>query len=141
MAHTQDELLDIEAFFSRNPAQAALARAVFSVLFARYPDARLKISKSQAALYEPGPFCMVWPPLHGGFTNRTPHCVALTFGLGERLESPRIEQAVEAYPGRWTHHLLLHTAQDLDEELLGWIDRSRAFRQQCLARRGKKQTP
>ena len=138
MPHTKDELLEIEAFFSKDPECVPLARKLFTALFARYPEAQLKISKSQAALYEPGPFCMVWLPEHGGFRHRTPHCLALTFGLGERLENSRIEQTVEPYPNRWTHHLLLHDSADLDEELFCWINRSRAFKQECLRRRRKQ---
>lgn len=141
MQDKQEQLFEVEAFFAKDPESAALARSVFDKLLDRYPDAQLKISKSQAALYEPGPLCMVWPPNHGEFKRRTPHCLALTFGLGERLESPRIEQAVEPYPGRWTHHVLLHNAADLDAELLDWIDRSREFRQSCLRRRKKSEAP
>ena len=44
-----------------------------------------------------------------------------------KKESPRIVQAVEAYPGRWTHHLLALSPADIDEELLDWIDEAFRF--------------
>ena len=45
-----------------------------------------------------------------------------TLGLGRRVEHPRILQAVERYPGRWTHHLLLTAPEDVDGLLAaaGW---------------------
>ncbi len=33
--------------------------------------------------------------------------IVVTFGLGYRVESPRIDVAVEPYPGRFTHHVLI----------------------------------
>lgn len=37
--------------------------------------------------------------------------------------------SVEAYPNRWTHHVILESASDLDETLLGWIDEAYSFSQ------------
>ena len=51
----------------------------------------------------------------------------VSFGLSCKKESPRIVQAVEAYPGRWTHHLLALSPADIDEELLDWIDEAFRF--------------
>ena len=42
----------------------------------------------------------------------------VTLGLGRRLDTPRVAVAVEPYPGRWTHHLLLTEESQIDEELL-----------------------
>ena len=44
-----------------------------------------------------------------------------TLGLGRRVEHPHILQAVEPYPGRWTHHVLVTEADQIDEELMGWL--------------------
>ena len=53
--------------------------------------------------------------------------MTLTIGLGRRLDSPRIDASVEPYPGRWTHHLMIGSAEDLDEELLVWLREAAAF--------------
>ena len=53
--------------------------------------------------------------------------LTLTIGLGHRLDSPRIDAAVEPYPGRWTHHLMIGSAEELDEEVLGWLREAAAF--------------
>ena len=47
--------------------------------------------------------------------------MTVTFGLGYRKDSPRIDVATQPYPGRWTHHVMVGSAEEIDEELLGWI--------------------
>ena len=53
--------------------------------------------------------------------------MTVTFGLGCRKESPRIDVATEPYPGRWTHHVMVGSAEEIDEELLGWIQEAAEF--------------
>ena len=50
-----------------------------------------------------------------------------TLGLGRRVEHPRILQAVEPYPGRWTHHLLLTAPEDVDGLLAAWLAEAYRF--------------
>ena len=59
----------------------------------------------------------------------------LTFGLGERLDSSRLYQTVEPYPGRWTHHLFLARPEEVDGELQGWLADSYRFAQEKGRRR------
>ena len=47
--------------------------------------------------------------------------LVLTIGLSAPLNSNRIAQKSEPYPGRWTHHIVISRPEELDEELLGWI--------------------
>ena len=47
--------------------------------------------------------------------------VVLTIGLSAPLNSNRIAQKSEPYPGRWTHHIVISRPEELDEELLAWI--------------------
>lgn len=55
------------------------------------------------------------------------HYLVLTLGLPYPLDSPRIAVKTEAQPGRWTHHIVLAGASELDAELLEWIRRAYAF--------------
>ena len=55
------------------------------------------------------------------------HYLVLTLGLPDPLDSPRIAAKTEAQPGRWTHHIVLAGASELDVELLEWIRRAYAF--------------
>ena len=51
----------------------------------------------------------------------------ITFGLGCRAESMRIDVASEPYPNRWTHHVLISDPEEIDEELMGWVKEAAAF--------------
>ena len=51
----------------------------------------------------------------------------LTLGLGRRLESPRVAVAVEPYPGRWNHHILLTSESELDAEVRAWLHEAYDF--------------
>jgi hypothetical protein len=55
------------------------------------------------------------------------HYLVLTLGLPDPLDSPRIAAKTEAQPGRWTHHIVLAGASELDAELLEWIQLAYAF--------------
>ena len=62
-------------------------------------------------------------------------CLIVSFGLAYHKESPRIAVAVEPYPQRWTHHVIVTAPEDIDDELLGWIEESHQF--SLTKRRGR----
>ena len=53
--------------------------------------------------------------------------ITITFGLDYKKESPRIDVATEPYPNRWTHHVLVSSIDEIDDELLSWIKEARVF--------------
>ncbi len=59
--------------------------------------------------------------------GRPAEYLLVSFGLGYRKESTRIDQATEPYPNRWTHHVLISSAAEIDEELMGWIKEAYDF--------------
>ena len=59
--------------------------------------------------------------------ERPPVYIVITFGLACKKESPRIDIATEPYPNRWTHHVLVSRKEEIDEELLGWVEEAAAF--------------
>lgn len=59
--------------------------------------------------------------------QRPPVYIVVTFGLHRKIDSPRIDAAVEAYPGRWTHHVLVERPEEIDEELMSWIQEAYAL--------------
>lgn len=79
----------------------------------------LRIMKSQISLDRAHPFAAVWVPgrvLHG----ETPPLV-LSVYLPRRDASPRWKQVVEPAPGRFTHHLELRDAADVDQQVENWL--------------------
>ena len=46
----------------------------------------------------------------------------MTFGLFRWVEDPRIAVAVEPYPNRWTHHVVLSDPAQVDSQLMAWLE-------------------
>ena len=117
---------DVLSFFEGHPAELELYEALFARMEERFPDARVKVQKSQISFYNRHLFAAASLPLRRkrGWPEKS---LLVTFGLGHRLESPRIAAAVEPYPNRWTHHVLVTRAEELDGELMGWLEEADGF--------------
>ena len=103
---------DVVLFFSRVPQLLPMYEALEEGILSRFPDATVTVQKSQIAFDNGRRFA---------FASLRGKRLVVTFGLGHRVESPRIAQAVEPYPGRWTHHVPVASADELDAELYQWI--------------------
>lgn len=90
------------------------------------PELSVKVQKSQVSFYGRHLFAAASLPLRRK-KDWPKHCLIVTVGLGRRLESPRVAVAVEPYPGRWTHHVLVSEAGELDGELLSWLREAYEF--------------
>ena len=88
-------------------------------LLARLPDTKIDVQKSQITLRNPRVFGCV--SLMRVRRPMPPVYMVVTFGLGRRLASPRIDTAVEPYPNRWTHHAVLTCPEEVDDELMEWM--------------------
>ena len=127
---------DVLAFLGTDPGRIALFEAVEEAIAALGPS-EYRVSKSQIAWKNPLNFALLsipqrwYPGWHEG-------ALLLTFGLGRRVEGEEIFRAVEPYPGRWTHHVLLQGPEDLDQAVLDWLAEAYAFSQ--AKRRKKKGT-
>lgn len=81
----------------------------------------IHVQKTQITLLNRHVFACV-SPLAVRRKARIPQSsITLTFGLNHPLASARIVAKTEAYPGRWTHHLVICDAAELDSELLAWL--------------------
>ena len=119
---TGDELL----FFDRMPVLLPVYEALRQKLLDRCPGTTLKVGLSQISFRTRYIYAMAslpvrrrkdWPEI----------CLVVSFGLAERLDSPRVAVATEPYPRRWTHHVLVERPDQLDEELLAWLERAWRF--------------
>ncbi len=90
-------------------------------------DVRIKTQKSQISFYNKHMFASVSFARIRKKKDCPENYIVVTFGLEHKVESPRIDLAVEPYPHRWTHHLLVSRRDEIDEELMGWIKESAAF--------------
>jgi hypothetical protein len=98
------------------------SRQIFDVLRTAADDAGaydLVVTKSQVAFRRRRPFAWAWVPdryLHGGHAP-----LVLSLSLRHRDPSPRWKEIVEPAPGRFMHHLELHAADEVDDEVRSWL--------------------
>lgn len=117
---TSDELF----FFDSIPDALPLYAALSEKLLAAFPNVTIEVKKTQITFLEKYGFAFV-------SLRRMKSCpkvfIILTFGLSHQLDSPRIAVAVEPYPNRWTHHVIVQSAEEIDGELMGWLRSAHDF--------------
>lgn len=117
-AHAETIPLD-QYFADREP----LARSLFDVVRTAVEslgEVEMRVTKSQVAFWRSHPFAWAWIPrqyLHQD--DLAP--LVMSVDLRRRDESPRWKQVVEPRPGRFTHHLELYSADQIDDEVRAWL--------------------
>ncbi len=111
---------DVLFFFDGKPRELALFFGFFDLMSEAFPEASVKVQKTQISFYGRHLFAAASVPLRRR-RDWPKDCLLLTFGLGYRKDSERIAVATEPYPGRWTHHVLVSDEDKLDAELMGWL--------------------
>ncbi len=111
----------------KHPDALPLYEALEGRILAEIPSVRIKVQKSQISFYTKHLFgCVSY--LRARKKAELPPCyLVVTVGLARRLESPRVDIATEPYPGRWTHHIVVGSAGEIDGELMDWIKEAAAF--------------
>ena len=111
---------DVGMFFEGRPLELSLYQALFRQLDALFPEGSVRVQKSQISFYGRHLFAAASLPVRRR-KDWPKMCLMVTVGLPYRLDSPRVVAASEPYPGRWTHHVLVTEADQIDEELMGWL--------------------
>ena len=101
-------------FFDGHPESQALYRAV-AAMVEKIGEAEVRVSKSQIAFHRAHPFAAVWRP--GQYLGGRGALLVLTVYLRRHDGSPRWKEVVEPQPGRFTHHLELRSAKEVDDEV------------------------
>ncbi len=112
-----DELMFFNTVPERIPLYEAIREALVGV-----GDVHIKVAKTQISFSDRYMFAAVSLP-----RRKKDKGLLLTLGLPRRVNSERIWQATEPYPGRWTHHILIVSSAELDEEMLSLIKEGREF--------------
>ena len=128
MEHAEYYPSDVLFFFDGHPEELALYEALYARLDALFPQARVKVQKSQISFYNRHLFAAASLPLRRkkGWPEKS---LLVTFGLARRLDDPRVAVAVEPYPNRWTHHVLVTAPEEIDGQLLAWLQEAFEFSQ------------
>lgn len=120
---TQDEL----SFFDRMPTALPLYEAFAGRVLSEIPDTAVKVQKTQISFSNKYNFAFVsFLPVRKA-KERPKTYIVVTFGLSYRKCAPRIDAATEAYPNRWTHHVLISELEEIDDELMEWVKEAAAF--------------
>ena len=117
---------DLLFFFDGKPLELSLYEMLFRRMEAAFPAASVRVQKSQISFYGRHLFAAASLPVRRK-KDWPKQCLVVTIGLSRRLESPRVAVAVEPYPGRWTHHVLVSEEEQIDEELMYWLREAWAF--------------
>lgn len=98
---------DILFFFGEHLNALPMYERLEELVFGQIPDVKIKVAKTQITFANKRGFAFVsFNPCRKA-KERPETWITVTFGLGYRKESPRIDVATEPYPGRWTHHVMV----------------------------------
>lgn len=114
-------------FFDQMPEALPLYQKFEREVLSRVEDVHIKVQKTQITYSNRHVFVCVSFAKVRKAKERPPVYIVVTFGLAYKKESPRIDIATEPYPNRWTHHVLVSREEEIDGELLGWVEETAAF--------------
>lgn len=121
----QDSLM----FFAGHMEAYPLFAAFEKLLLEKYPQTKVKLQKSQISYYNRHLYACISFMRVKKKSELPPVYFVLTLGLPYALKSPRVAVKSEPYQGRWTTHFIISSVDDLNGELLGWIDEAYDFAQ------------
>ncbi len=110
--------MTLDEFFSGQDDSRELFEVVRRLVDEIGP-AEVRVTKSQVAFWRRKAFAWVWMPSQ--YLHRKAAPLVLTLGFHSRNTSPRWKEIVEPHPGRFTHHLELYAAMDVDDEVRRWL--------------------
>lgn len=108
-------------FFESHALPAAIFEAVRSAVEELGP-AEILVSKSQIAFRRRKNFAIVWMPEM--YLKRRAAPLVLTLSFKQPDASPRWKEIANPAPNRYTHHLELYAAAQVDDEVRGWLRRA-----------------
>ena len=113
--------LDTLMFFDGHRNTLCLYQALEELLYKSFPNVNKRVQKTQITFFNRHVFACVSFARVKRKAELPEGYLAITLGLSAPLESERIAVKTEPYPGRWTHHIVVSTIEELDEELFSWI--------------------
>ena len=104
-------------FFCDNKKIFPVYEAFVFELISRFPKTKIKVQKTQISFSNRHIFACVSFMRVRKKAELLDEYFVLTLGLPVPLESARVAAKTEAYPGRWTTHIVISGFSDLDDEL------------------------
>ncbi len=119
--------LDTLQFFDGHHDALPLFEALEGAILSRFPETKKRVQKTQISYFHRYVFACVSFARVKRKAELPETWLTLTLGLPYPLESDRAAVKTEAWPGRWTTHIVLGSKEELDGELLGWLEEAYAF--------------
>lgn len=95
------------------PEEMALFEAIEMRILQLCPDVALKHDRTQSAFMRQVQFAWLSLPRRKADAG----ALMMSIALPSRLESQRVLYAAEVAPGRWMHHLIIRSAEEMDADL------------------------
>lgn len=90
-------------------------------------DVKIEVKKTQISFKNRYLFCTVsFLPVKKKALRPNVY-ITITWGLDHELDSSKIDAIVEAYPNRFTHHMIIGNVEEVDDELISWIQEAANF--------------
>ena len=114
-------------FFSGHEAAIPIYEKLENRILAAIPDVTVNVSKTQISFSHKRGFAFVSFNPYRRAKERPEVWMTVSFGLRYQKQSPRIDVATEPYPNRWTHHVMVGSVDEIDDELMAWLIEAAAF--------------
>ncbi len=118
---------DTLLFFDKNPTALPLYEVFETKIYELFPATRKKVQKTQITLSNKHVFACVSFALVKKKSELPDPYIVITLGLPYPLDSDRVAVKTEPYPGRWTTHIVIGAADEIDDELISWMHQAYAF--------------
>ena len=118
---------DTLLLFNAQPGALPLLSALEDAIFTRFPETKRRVGKTQISYYHRFVFACVSLARVKRKAELPRTWLTLSLGLPYPLTSPRIAVKTEARPNRWTHHIVVSDASELDGELMAWVQEAYDF--------------
>lgn len=112
---------DTLMFFNQHPDSLPLYEAFEDILFDSFPIVEKRVQKTQITFSNRHVFACISFARVKRKAELPEGYMVITLGLPAPLDSVRVAVKTEPYPGRWTHHIVVSSPEELDEELLSWV--------------------
>ena len=119
--------LDTLMFFDAHRDALPIFTSLEDKLIEHFPEMKKRVQKTQITYYHKHVFACVSFARVRRKAELPESWLTLTLGLPYALDSERVAVKTEVYPGRWTTHFVIGSPEELDDELLSWIEQAYVF--------------
>ena len=108
-------------FFQGHPDALPVYEQFRLRVLAQWPDVEIRTARTQISFFRKTMMCCAsFLPL-GRKAERPDSWLVISFGLDRLLETDGISVGVQAAPGRWTHHVMISSAEEMNDAFWAWI--------------------